>query len=44
MGMMWLRAAPSSVTAGTMSLRVAHFGALPHKVVVLPLPAGQAVG
>ncbi|MGI5440696.1 sulfocyanin-like copper-binding protein [Streptomyces shenzhenensis] len=43
-GMMWLRVAPSSVHAGTVSLRVANFGALTHEVVVLPLPAGQAVG
>ncbi|MEU9542731.1 sulfocyanin-like copper-binding protein [Streptomyces mirabilis] len=44
MGMMWLRATPSTVPAGTVSLRVFNAGALTHEVVVLPLPAGQAVG
>ncbi|MFD6326896.1 sulfocyanin-like copper-binding protein [Streptomyces sp. NPDC058442] len=44
MGMMWLRAAPRSVPAGTVSLRVVNAGALTHEVVVLPLRAGQAVG
>ncbi|MFE2968238.1 sulfocyanin-like copper-binding protein [Streptomyces sp. NPDC059340] len=44
MGMMWLRATPSTVAAGTVSLRVFNAGALTHEVVVLPLPAGQAVG
>lgn len=44
MGMMWLRTTPSTVPAGTVSLRVFNAGALTHEVVVLPLPAGQAVG
>jgi uncharacterized cupredoxin-like copper-binding protein len=44
MGMMYLRAAPSTVPAGLVSLRVVNVGALPHEVMVLPLPAGQAVG
>ncbi|MFB7115425.1 sulfocyanin-like copper-binding protein [Streptomyces sp. NPDC056291] len=44
MGMMWLRATPSTVPAGTVSLRVLNAGALTHEVVVLPLPAGQSVG
>jgi uncharacterized cupredoxin-like copper-binding protein len=44
MGMMWLRTTPSTVPAGTVSLRVFNAGALMHEVVVLPLPAGQAVG
>ncbi|MEV0690091.1 sulfocyanin-like copper-binding protein [Streptomyces sp. NPDC050388] len=44
MGMMWLRAAPSTVPAGTVSLRVVNAGAPTHEVVVLPLRAGQTVG
>ncbi|MFE6157135.1 sulfocyanin-like copper-binding protein [Streptomyces sp. NPDC057889] len=44
MGMMRLSAAPSTVPAGVVSLRVINVGALPHEVVVLPLPAGQAAG
>ncbi|MFE9174251.1 sulfocyanin-like copper-binding protein [Streptomyces kebangsaanensis] len=44
MGMMWLRAAPSRVPAGTVSLRVVNSGALTHEVVVLPLRAGQTAG
>ncbi|MGW1028789.1 sulfocyanin-like copper-binding protein [Streptomyces sp. NPDC002577] len=44
MGMMWLRTSPSTVPAGTVSLRVFNTGALTHEVVVLPLPAGKAVG
>ncbi|MFF4948799.1 sulfocyanin-like copper-binding protein [Streptomyces chattanoogensis] len=43
LGMMWLRAAPSTVPAGVVSLRVVNAGALPHEVVVLPLPAGHTV-
>lgn len=42
--MMRLRATPSTVPAGTVSLRVFNAGALTHEVVVFPLPAGQAVG
>lgn len=44
MGMMYLRATPSTVPAGTVSLRVVNVGALPHEVMVLPLPAGQTAG
>ncbi|WP_079047612.1 sulfocyanin-like copper-binding protein [Streptomyces hirsutus] len=44
MGTMYLRAAPSTVPAGLVSLRVVNVGALPHEVVVLPLSAGQAAG
>ncbi|MFB7758443.1 hypothetical protein ACFC18_54235, partial [Streptomyces sp. NPDC056121] len=44
MGMMYLRAAPSTVPDGVVSLRVINVGAFPHEVVVLPLPAGQAAG
>ncbi|MFE4414654.1 sulfocyanin-like copper-binding protein [Streptomyces sp. NPDC093064] len=44
MGMMWLRVAPSTVHAGTVSLRVVNSGALTHEVVVLPLRAGQVMG
>jgi uncharacterized cupredoxin-like copper-binding protein len=44
MGMMRLSASPATVAAGTVSLRVVNAGARTHEVVVLPLPAGQAVG
>ncbi|MCF3143465.1 hypothetical protein [Streptomyces platensis] len=44
MGVMSLRATPSSVPAGVVSLQVANEGALLHEVVVLPLPTGQAAG
>ncbi|MEU7244151.1 sulfocyanin-like copper-binding protein [Streptomyces sparsogenes] len=44
MGMMWLRATPRAVPAGTVSLRVVNTGAFAHEVVVLPLRTGQAVG
>ncbi|MGG7569365.1 sulfocyanin-like copper-binding protein [Streptomyces sirii] len=44
LGMMWLRATPSAVPAGVVSLRVVNAGVLPHEVVVLPLPTGQTVG
>ncbi|MER6947988.1 sulfocyanin-like copper-binding protein [Nonomuraea sp. NPDC000554] len=43
-GQMWLKVAPAKVPAGTVSLRVANKGTLAHEVIVLPLPAGQAVG
>ncbi|UKY47900.1 sulfocyanin-like copper-binding protein [Streptomyces inhibens] len=43
-GMMRLRATPSTVPAGVVSLRVVNAGALTHEVVVLPLPARQAAG
>ncbi|MER5916370.1 sulfocyanin-like copper-binding protein [Streptomyces sp. NPDC001982] len=39
-----LSAAPSTVPAGVVSLRVLNVGSLTHEVVVLPLPAGQAAG
>ncbi|MFF7408833.1 sulfocyanin-like copper-binding protein [Streptomyces lydicus] len=42
--MMWLRATPSSVPAGVVSLRVVNAGTLDHEVVVLPLPTGHAAG
>ncbi|MEU0567532.1 sulfocyanin-like copper-binding protein [Nonomuraea sp. NPDC005983] len=41
---MWLKVAPAKVPAGTVSLRVSNKGTLAHEVIVLPLPAGQAVG
>ncbi|MGY5080897.1 hypothetical protein ACWIGX_28030 [Streptomyces nigrescens] len=44
LGMMWLRATPSTVPAGVVSLRVVNAGVIPHEVVVLPLTAGQTVG
>ncbi|MER5603952.1 sulfocyanin-like copper-binding protein [Streptomyces sp. NPDC002265] len=44
MGMMRLSATPGTVPAGVVSLRVTNVGVLPHEVVVLPLPAGQAAG
>ncbi|MFE9923064.1 hypothetical protein ACFYQA_16185 [Streptomyces sp. NPDC005774] len=44
MGMMYLRATPSTVPAGKVSLRAVNVGALPHEVMVLPLSAGQAAG
>ncbi len=44
LGSMRLTASPSSVSAGPVSLRVSNEGQLPHKVVVLPLGAGQGVG
>ncbi|MFD8544467.1 sulfocyanin-like copper-binding protein [Streptomyces sp. NPDC059649] len=44
LGMMWLRVTPRAVPAGVVSLRVVNVGALPHEVVVLPLPTGQPVG
>jgi uncharacterized cupredoxin-like copper-binding protein len=34
----------SNVPSGTVSFRVANTGSLVHELVVLPLPAGQAVG
>ncbi|MFF2964853.1 hypothetical protein ACFVT1_39655 [Streptomyces sp. NPDC057963] len=43
-GMMYLRAAPTTAPAGLVSLRVINVGALPHEVMVLPLPTGQAAG
>ena len=44
MGMMRLLVNPSSVPAGAVSLRVTNTGAMPHEVVVLPIPTGQAPG
>lgn len=44
MGMMYLRAAPNTVPAGVVSLRVIDVGALAHEVVALPLPTGHATG
>lgn len=44
MGMMRLAAAPSTVPAGDVSLRVTNTGTLSHEVVVLPLTQGQSVG
>ncbi len=43
-GMMVVTAAPASVAAGTVSLRVDNAGYLRHEIVVLPLAAGQAAG
>lgn len=43
-GMMRLAAAPSTVPAGPVSLRVSNTGTLSHEVVVLPLAQGQSVG
>ena len=44
MGMARVFATPSVVPAGTVSLRVVNQGAWTHELVVLPLPAGQAIG
>ncbi|WP_220040847.1 sulfocyanin-like copper-binding protein [Streptomyces sp. NTH33] len=44
MGMMRLVSHPATVPAGKVTLRVVNAGTLPHEVVVLPLPAGQAAG
>ena len=44
MGMAWVFASPSVVPAGTVSLRVVNQGAWTHELVVLPLPARQAIG
>lgn len=44
MGMMWLRATPSTVPAGVVSLRVVNAGVISHEAVVLPLPTGQTAG
>lgn len=44
MGMMRLIAAPSTVPAGQVSLRVTNTGILNHEVVVLPLAQGQPIG
>lgn len=44
MSMARVFANPAVVRAGTVSLRVVNQGALTHELVVLPLPAGQAVG
>lgn len=43
-GMMRVVAAPTSVRAGTVSLRVTNVGYLTHELVVLPLPPAQPVG
>jgi uncharacterized cupredoxin-like copper-binding protein len=44
MGMARVFANPGVVAAGTVSLRVVNQGTRTHELVVLPLPAGQAVG
>jgi uncharacterized cupredoxin-like copper-binding protein len=43
-GMMRVLASTSQVAAGSVSFRVANAGSLVHELVILPLPAGQAVG
>jgi len=43
-GMARVFVSPDTVRAGTVSLRVVNHGALTHELVVLPLPAGQAIG
>jgi hypothetical protein len=43
-GMMRVVAAPASIPAGTVSLRVTNTGTLTHELVVLPLAAGQPPG
>jgi len=43
-GMMHVTLTPTSVSHGTVSLRVHNTGYLTHEVVVLPLTAGQAAG
>jgi uncharacterized cupredoxin-like copper-binding protein len=43
-GMMRVLASTSQVAAGSDSFRVANAGSLVHELVILPLPAGQAVG
>jgi uncharacterized cupredoxin-like copper-binding protein len=43
-GMMHVTLAPTSVSHGTVSLRVHNTGYLTHELVVLPLAAGQAAG
>lgn len=43
-GMMSLTATPTSVPAGTVSLRVTNTGYLTHELIVLPLPDGRAAG
>ena len=43
-GMMRLLAAPGTVPAGTVSLRVVNAGSLPHEVLVLPLAADGVPG
>ncbi|MFE9491255.1 hypothetical protein ACFYNF_33245 [Streptomyces sp. NPDC006641] len=43
-GGMRLIAHPTTVTAGTVSLRAVNAGYLTHEVIVLPLPAAQAPG
>ena len=44
MGMMRIFLNPSTVPAGPVSLRATNTGALPHELVVLPLPVGQVPG
>ncbi len=44
MGGMSVQVAPSSVSAGTVSFRVANDGLLTHELVVLPLAAGARPG
>ncbi|HZV26780.1 MAG TPA: sulfocyanin-like copper-binding protein [Acidothermaceae bacterium] len=43
-GMMRVVASPGGVAGQTVSLRVSNVGVITHELVVLPLPAGQAVG
>lgn len=43
-GIMRVTLAPTSVSHGTVSLRVHNTGYLTHELVVLPLAAGQAAG
>jgi len=40
----WVQVLPTSVNAGTVSLRVSNRGMLTHEIVVLPLVAGEQVG
>ncbi|QTE02984.1 sulfocyanin-like copper-binding protein [Streptomyces cyanogenus] len=42
--MMRLVAHPATIPVGRVTLRVVNAGGLPHEVIVLPLPAGQAAG
>jgi uncharacterized cupredoxin-like copper-binding protein len=43
-GTMSASIAPTRVPAGTVSLRVHNLGMVPHELLVLPLPVGQAAG
>ena len=44
MGMMRMVARPTTIPAGKVTIRVVNAGTLTHEMIVLPLPAGQAVG